>query len=215
MKKNSVREFEDRRWKEGDQTLVFRHIEASQMVLKGQKVLDIGCGDGLFMQALAQKGATVSGVDISEEGAKKCQKKSLNVLVADITAEDLPYQDKTFDAVIMLDVLEHVYDPDGLLREAIRVSKQTIIISVPNFNSLPARFQVLLGKVPENNRPNKGHVYWFNYPVLTELLRRNHLKAEKISCNTFFENKPIVGNIMKYLCRIFPSVFALSFVVKA
>lgn len=214
MNKNGVKEFEDARWKGGDQALVFRHVQALQMIEKERKILDVGCGDGLLLEALSKKGISVSGVDISEEGAKKCREKGFDVSVIDATTERLPYSDGSFDSVIMLDILEHVYSPEVLLKEAVRVSTRGIIISVPNFSSLPARFQVLFGKVPENNLPNKGHIYWFNYSVLMKLLKENDLQMEKLSGNTFWENKLPVGGIMKKLCALFPSLFALSFVVK-
>lgn len=215
MTHSSVKEFEDKRWKEGDQAPVFRHIQTIDLVSSGQKVLDIGCGDGYLLEALRQKGALVSGIDISEEGARKCRQKGIEVAVADISLEKAPFQDKTFDTVILLDILEHVYDPDPLLEKAIRLSKKHIIISVPNFNSLPARIQVLFGRVPENNHPHKGHIYWFNYRVLMGLLRHRKLKVEDARFNTIWEKKPLVGPVTRMLCRRFPTLFALSFVVMA
>jgi methionine biosynthesis protein MetW len=215
MNKNSVKDFENARWRGGDQPLVFRHVQALQMTEKDRNILDVGCGDGLLLEALSKKGISVSGIDISEEGAKKCREKGFDVSVIDAATERLPCSDGSFDSVIMLDILEHVYSPEVLIKEAIRVSKRRIIIGVPNFSSFPARFQVLFGKVPENNLPNKGHVYWFNHSVLMKLLKKNDLQMEKLSCNTFWENKPLVGGIMKKLCAFFPNLFALSFVVKA
>ena len=61
---------------------------------------------------------------------------------------------------MLLDVLEHHFEPSKLLAEAIRVSRKYIVLSVPNFNSLKARLQVLFGKVPLNNKPNL-----FSYPI--------------------------------------------------
>ncbi len=211
----SVKNFENKRWGESDQAFVFRHAKALEMIEKGQKVLDIGCGDGLLLSALAKKGVTGFGVDVSEEGARKCREKGLDVSVVDISADNLPFKDGSFDAVIMLDVLEHVYAPEELLKEAVRVSKKYVIISVPNFNSLPARLQMLLGKVPENNRPNKGHVYWFNYQNLMNMLKQNNLEVSIFATNTFFENKLFLGSVMKFLVQRFPALFALSFVIKA
>lgn len=214
MKKSNVKEFENKRWREGDQAFVFRHAKALEMVEKGQKVLDIACGDGLLLSALAQKGVFASGVDISEEGVKKCREKGLDVSVVDVSTENLPFADGTFDTVIMLDVLEHVYAPETLLQEAVRVSKKYIIISVPNFNSLPARLQVLRGSVPENNRPNKGHVYWFNYRILSSMLLKHSLVITQVEANTFSERIPILGSITRFFTAIFPNLFGLSFVIK-
>ena len=215
MKKSSVKEFENKRWREGSQAFVFRHAKALEMVEKGTNALDVACGDGLLLRALLQKGVSASGVDISEEGVKKCREKGLDVSVVDIATENLPFQDGTFDTVSMLDVLEHVYAPEELLQEAIRVSRKYIIISVPNFNSLPARLQILFGKVPENNRPNKGHVYWFNYDNLTKMIKQHDLHIMDMRVNTVFENRFLLGALTRFFARVFPSLFALSFVVKA
>lgn len=215
MEKSSIKEFENKRWLEGDQVFVFRHAKAIEMVEKGQKVLDVGCGDGLFLSALAQKEVLASGVDISEEGVKKCREKGLDASVVDIATENLPFADDTFDTVIMLDVLEHLYAPEALLQEAARVSKKYIIISVPNFNSLPARLQVLFGNVPENNRPNKGHVYWFNYGILVSMLSKHSFIITQVEVNTFFERVQAVGSVTRFFTTIFPNLFGLSFVVKA
>lgn len=211
---SEIKNFENKRWSAGDQAFVFRHAETIEMVEEGQKVLDIACGDGLLMSALKKKGALVSGVDISEEAVRKCKEKGLDVSVVDIAMEKLPFQDGTFDTVTMLDVLEHLYVPEVLLREAIRVSKKNIIISVPNFNSLPARLQVFFGNVPENNRPNKGHVFWFNYVALKKMASGAGLNFAEFRVNTFWQNYFLAGRVMKFLARIFPALFALSFVAR-
>ncbi|MBU3968908.1 methionine biosynthesis protein MetW [Patescibacteria group bacterium] len=199
----SVEKFENEKWKGKDQQIVFRHKMALKMIGSG-RVLDIGCGDGLFLEML--KNVTSEGVDISEEGIKKCIEKGLNVFLCDFSKDRLPFSDNEFDYVVMLDVLEHLYVPEELLKEAIRVSKKYVIISVPNFSSLPARVQTLFGGVPENNRPKKGHVYWFNLKILEEMLKNNDLKIVDIKMNSFWG--------LNFLTRIFPSLFALSFILR-
>ena len=213
MSNSEIKRFEDKRWQGGAQKLVFRHTKALEMAT-GPRVLDVGCGDGLFLEMLADKGFRVQGVDVSEEGVKKCKEKGLDAVVVDASSGNLPFKDNEFDSVTLLDILEHLYFPEDLLKEAARVSKKYVIISIPNFNSFPARLQVLFGKVPENNRPHKGHVYWFNYGNLMTMIRQNNLRISVLSCNTFFENKPVVGTAMKFLARRFTPLFALSFAVK-
>ncbi|MDO8604231.1 MAG: methionine biosynthesis protein MetW [bacterium] len=211
---SEIKEFENRRWREGDQKPVFRHAETIEMIEKGERILDIACGDGLLLQELKGKGAIVAGVDISDEAIKKCREKGLDVSLVDIASEKLPFKNGAFDTVIMLDVLEHLYFPEKLLEEAVRTSKKHIIISVPNFNSLPARLQVLFGGVPENNRPHKGHVFWFNYENLMGMLKHSNLQVSIIKTNTIFENYILIGACTRFLAKMFPSLFALSFVMK-
>jgi len=204
-----VENFENKRWGGGDQKTVFRHREALSLIDAG-KVLDVGCGDGLFLEMLKQGGIEAVGVDISEEGIKKCKAKNLEVSLCDLSAGKLPFSDGEFDYVVMLDVLEHLYFPEQLLREAKRVSKKYVVISVPNFSSLPARIQTVLGNVPENNRSNKGHVFWFNYIVLKKMIKNTGLSVSALSANTFWESTILT----KLLAKIYPSLFALSFVVR-
>lgn len=212
MNDSEVKGFEDKRWKEVDQAPVFRHEQAIQL-LEGPRILDIGCGDGLLLEMIRKKGFKGVGVDLSEEAVRKCKVKNLDAYVIDSTSKKLPFSDGEFESVVILDILEHLYSPEVLLREAIRLSKKNIIISVPNFNSLPARIQVVFGNVPENNRPNKGHVYWFNYKNLTKMINDENAHISEFKINTFFE-KAFFGKSMKLLAKLFPSLFALSFVIK-
>jgi methionine biosynthesis protein MetW len=214
----SVVAFENKRWARDDQEVSFRHREALALISgitdsSNQTLLDIGCGDGLLLSLVKEKGIEAKGLDISEKGAEKARAKGLEVVVTDI-GDRIPFPDNTFDIVTALDVLEHLYAPEELLNEATRVSKRWIIVSVPNFNSVAARMQVLLGAVPENNHPHKGHVYWFNESVLKAMVRKEHLFLRSMRVNTLFENILILGTIFALLAQAAPSLFALSFVVQ-
>ncbi len=208
----NVAAFENKRWRAGDQAPVFRHTAARTLLSEGQTVLDVGCGDGLFLRLLKEKGIAGVGIDASDEAVRKCREKGLEASVVDLSSDPLPFGDSSFDAVTLLDVLEHIYAPEELLREAARVAKRSIIISVPNFNSLPARLQALFGGVPENNRPNKGHVYWFNRRVLLGLCRNAGLEPSLLVANAPWGRKPLIGPLMQLLARLLPSLLALSFV---
>lgn len=203
-----VQEFEDKRWSGADQKTEFRHRAAVDLI-EGGSVLDLGCGDGLLFGLLGTKIEKGVGLDISPEAVRKAVGKGFDARVHSFD-DPLPFEHSTFDHVVLLDVLEHVYDPTSLLREAARVAKKSVIISVPNFSSLPARLQTLLGRVPENNRPNKGHIYWFNHRVLGGVARAAGVEAVVTDMNTFFP----VTLAGKVLVRLFPNLLALSFVAK-
>lgn len=214
----SVRTFENERWTRDDQEISFRHREALALIMgivdgSNHTLLDIGCGDGLLLSLVKERDIVAKGLDISEKAVEKARAKGLDVAVYD-TDGSIPFPDNTFDVVVMLDVLEHVYTPEALLREAARVSKRWVIVGVPNFSSIAARLQVLRGAVPENNRPRKGHVYWFNEAVLKTTIRREHLSLKNMRVNTIFENRFLFGTVFRFLARIAPALFALSFVVQ-
>ena len=209
----STQLFEDNRWSTTPQKKEFRHDMAIALTPTGT-VLDVGCGDGLLLQMLKEQGIETKGVDISDVAVEVCTQKGFTVLKNDFTTDVLPFGEGSFDTVIALDVLEHVYNPEKLLSEIHRVSKSDVVISVPNFASLPARIQVLLGRVPENNRPNKGHLYWFTWKVLKDVLAKEHFVIEEGRFNTIWEHIPVLGLMTKMLARMYPSLFALSFVVR-
>lgn len=208
----SVTNFENHRWSNEDQKLEFRHRATLSLVDSDSgTVLDLGCGDGLLLSLLQKKGLKVKGLDISEKGIEKSKEKGLDVSVFDFS-NPLPFPDNAFDTVIMLDLLEHLYDPEFLLKEARRVSRKHVVVGVPNFSSLPARIQMILGKVPENNRPKKGHIYWFNYTVLTSIFSKLNLGIVELRSNTIFETIPFISKLTKFLAKIAPNLFSLSFV---
>jgi methionine biosynthesis protein MetW len=202
----NVTQFENKRWEGMDQPPEFRH-RTTVGLIEGGSVLDLGCGDGLLFGLLGKKIDSGVGLDISPEAVRKCIEKGFDARLHSFD-DPLPFPDDTFDYVVLLDVLEHVYDPVPLLAEALRVSKGFVIVGVPNFSSLPARLQVLRGTVPENNSPQKGHIYWFNYPVIHMVVKKAGGAFSDMRMNTFglarlFGNLPI---------RFFPNLFALSFV---
>lgn len=100
---------------------------------KGKKVLDVGCGEGIFLARVAKTyGADCTGVDISKKSiatAKRLeslrprsgQAPRLHFQVADVTR--LPFKDKSFDHVLSFDTLEHISDQSKALSEMARVLK--------------------------------------------------------------------------------------------
>jgi methionine biosynthesis protein MetW len=203
-----VKAFEDNRWSTFSQKPEFRHRAALELI-EGGRVLDFACGDGALLELLKERGVEAMGVDISDEAVAACKRKGLEAVLMQPGAS-WPFPDKSFDCVVMLDVLEHVYDPQSILNEARRVSKDFLLIGVPNFSSLPARLQGLFGNVPENNLPHKGHIYWFNYLILRRIIGESKLELVSIRMNSFS-----LFRAMSWAVRMAPNMLALSFVAKA
>jgi SAM-dependent methyltransferase/glycosyltransferase involved in cell wall biosynthesis len=102
---------------------------------RGSKVLDVGCNDGTFMRMLKEKrDCYVYGVDIAENPLSVAKDSGLNVQYAD--AHHLPFDDRTFDVVILSEVISHVHNPEEVLAEIRRVLKKNGVLlgSAPHAN---------------------------------------------------------------------------------
>ncbi|OGH42867.1 MAG: hypothetical protein A3B53_02360 [Candidatus Levybacteria bacterium RIFCSPLOWO2_01_FULL_42_15] len=97
-------------------------------------LLDVGCGEGFTLAKFAEKkiGNTFEGIDYSKDALSIGKKTFPNLTLQHASIYDLPYQSSSFDLVICTEVLEHLKNPHQALKEVLRVSKQYILLSVPN-----------------------------------------------------------------------------------
>jgi SAM-dependent methyltransferase len=101
------------------------------------KLLDVGCGDGLYLHFMAGKGWKTEGLDFDANALKRARETyGLNVHQSDLFSRHYPAH--TFDAVTLRHVIEHLPDPLGVLRECLRILRPggTLVIVTPNSESL-------------------------------------------------------------------------------
>ncbi len=99
--------------------LRLQYIER-RVVLKGKKVLDIGCGGGILAESMAKRNASVTGLDISElpleEARRHSQFMKLDISYNNTTAEDYATtHEHSFDVITCMELLEHVPDPESII----------------------------------------------------------------------------------------------------
>lgn len=104
-----------------------RHFDTVIPDWTGQKVLDLGCAGGFMAEALARRGAVVTGIDPAAAAITSArahaEAEGLSIRYDEGAGESLPYGDASFDAVVCVDVLEHVSDLSAVLAEVRRVLK--------------------------------------------------------------------------------------------
>jgi ubiquinone/menaquinone biosynthesis C-methylase UbiE len=142
-----------------------REIQKTLKLHPGQKLLDLGCGNGFFSKPFSELCPTV-GVDYSD---RMLQANPLAHKIG-MDANRLAFQDMAFDVVFCHALLHHVEDPGGVLSEMRRVSRKYVVVMEPNrANPLMWLFSAL---VPEERAALK-----FSLGYLKELLEQNRLKV--------------------------------------
>jgi methionine biosynthesis protein MetW len=128
------------------------------------RVLDVGCGDGVLIEALIkEKGIDARGIELEENKVKQCISKGLSVIQGNAETELDQFPNKAFDFVILSQTLQAFYQPENVLDELLRIGKK-VIISIPNFGYWQVRTSLLFfGKMPvTKSLPDS----WYNTPNL-------------------------------------------------
>jgi ubiquinone/menaquinone biosynthesis C-methylase UbiE len=143
----------------------------------GEIILDVGCGTGNHLLFFGAKGMKTIGIDLSLPMLRLAQKKlgQPNVLCMG-KAEALPFKEKSFDSVSLITTLEFVEDPQKALREAVRVSRNKILLGILNKYSLTALGRRIKG-IFRPSIYNKARFYsiWELKKLLTKVLGKGNL----------------------------------------
>jgi 2-polyprenyl-3-methyl-5-hydroxy-6-metoxy-1,4-benzoquinol methylase len=133
------------------------------------RVLDVGCAAGFCMAALRERGFDVYGVEVSEAiGSHARDALGFGDHVFIGTLQDSPFEDESFDAVFMWDVVEHVPDPRSLLAKAFSLVKPGGLV-VLETQDIDSRFAKTLGPKWHHYK-HAEHIYHFTPSVVREML---------------------------------------------
>jgi SAM-dependent methyltransferase len=106
----------------------------------GDRVLDVGCGNGTLGRAIMDAPTCPKGVQV--EGLERFKRGGEPIEVHAYDGKDFPFQSASFDMVIVADVLHHEEDPFRLLGECARVSRRLVVIKDHQLKGLLARQRV-------------------------------------------------------------------------
>ena len=186
--------------------MVARFPVIARFLREGETLLDIGCGEGTGLEYLRDRaGVRGAGIDISTVAASMARAKGLDVHVADVMAPDftLPHE---YDTILISEMLEHVAEPERLLRTVQGRIGKRLILTFPNIAYLPHRLRLLFGRFP---------VQWGWHPG-------EHLRFWSLSDFEWWLDQlgyqvtaVHASNGVRGLARLWPSMFGNQIVVVA
>jgi ubiquinone/menaquinone biosynthesis C-methylase UbiE len=104
-------------------------------VRPGERILDVGCGDGRFLRFCESQMSegSVYGTDVSYVRLQRCIGEQLKVGQAEV--ENMPFADNTFQTILLIEVIEHTWQPEKALKELARILAPggKMILSTPNY----------------------------------------------------------------------------------
>lgn len=189
-------------------------------------MLDVGCGCGLFVKISNEEfGLKTYGIEISQNALKLAKEQLSGSLIFDEPLREIKFEDRVFDVITLLDVLDHMIEPFEECKEILRILKEDGILFLRIRN---ATFHITFWQVFKNlfyflkfiKNPVVMHLYSFNRSTIFRLLKVVGFKKIKIynSLLTFGDpyrqTKMLCGNlnlmkkIFEFLSHI---VFFISF----
>jgi ubiquinone/menaquinone biosynthesis C-methylase UbiE len=130
----------------------------------GTSILDLGCGFGAYSSALMDEGRNCIGCDVNIDYLHAVNKR-LPVVKVDTS---LPFSDRSFDTVLIFEVIEHVTNIEGVLAEAFRVARKNVLITVPNSENIEL---MKANDVTYAHMLSSDHLHFFDPNSLEGLLR--------------------------------------------
>ena len=192
--------------------------------LQYRRVLDVGCGNGANMRLLAELGHDVMGLTLSEAESLEVQKQGYKCSVCDINAEAPPFPRNSFDALLFSHVLEHVAQPEEVLKRYVQLLRPGggVYVALPNVMQFGQRWQFVRGRFRYRDigLMDHTHLRFFDFFTARQLIENagikitRHFGLGQFPMGPFRELTPKFSKqIDALVSRVRPGLFAFHIIV--
>ncbi len=222
-------EFYDAYWRQADDTFDMKRLDLiARRVGSGEKVLEVDCGPGVLAKMMQERGAQVTGTDLSIVAVERARAKGISAQQVDVDTEPLPFADASFDTVVSNSMIEHRFFPKRSFDECVRVLKPggRFIVCLPNIAHWLCRWWVVTGRFPyvENSPTDVLHIRFFTVSEVKELCQARGLRVLEVDGSASLWAKDFYPALIRSrrlrgfytkLAHRWPALFARDFVVVA
>jgi len=160
----------------------FRFQKAISFI-KGNKILDAGCGNGFMLQMLSKnKKLKLNGFDLSPDRIKISKKNAPKAKIYQDSLYNISQKDQSFDTVLCLEVIEHIKEYQKAIKEILRITKKRAIISVPYNEKIIYEICIHCGRETPRNR----HQNSFDENKFIKIIDQKSYKVKFIKFNNYF-----------------------------
>lgn len=156
----------------------------ARLLRPGQRLLDVGCGDGTLGMLVRNSFEELYGVDISSKAVELARERGIRAYNVNLNEEKLPFQDNYFETLTCLSVLQYIHDVYFAIREFRRVLQLggELLLVFPNMRSYRRIVKlVVFGEFPRTSFDDVGYdggtIHYFCYKNIKKLLENEGFKV--------------------------------------
>lgn len=214
-----------------DTSLDEKYLRVASVLQPGSRVLEVGCHTGYFSRHLIGRGHEVKGLELDAEAAKVAAEAGVPVTVGNI--EDgavVSALGGRFDAVLLMDVLEHLVDPEAALRrfKPLLGPGGKLVVTAPNVAYWSVRKDLLLGRweYRDSGILDRTHLHFYTASTWRKLLESAGYAVTRlepgdgmIPLEHRLRQIPLLGrltaSLRAWLIAARPELFAITFLIEA
>jgi ubiquinone/menaquinone biosynthesis C-methylase UbiE len=198
---------------------LIRHDLIQMIEGDGNKILDVGCGEGQTGWALKKSGKAreVVGIELNEDVAKRAEGRLDKVIHGDVEKLALSFQTEYFDYIILADVIEHLIDPWRVIKQlSVFLSREGFLtVSIPNIGYWRVLRDLILfdkWEYQDESILDKAHLRFFTKRSMVEMMNKAGFEVESIVARRSPGIKAKLFNL--FTLGIFGKFFVSAYIIK-